>query len=101
MLRPFGCTPTPTTFGAQFVEDAGRDVVGRAMGAIDHDLQAAQVEVVGEGALAELDVAPGAHRRSAALAEPAGGHAGHRLIQRASISARRRRAAWCPAPRRT
>ena len=41
----------------QFMEDAGRRLVGRAMGTIDDDLQSAKIEIIGEGALAELDVA--------------------------------------------
>ena len=45
--------------GAQLVEHVGRHLVGRAMGRVDHQLQVAQGEVVGEGALAELDVAAG------------------------------------------
>ena len=44
-------------FGAQLVEHVRRDRVGGAVGAVDHDLQAAQVQLVREGALAEFDVA--------------------------------------------
>src|SRR6266513_1920201 len=44
--------------GAQLMEHVGRDVVGRAMRAVDDDLHAFQVELGREGRLAELDVAP-------------------------------------------
>ena len=43
--------------GAELVEHVRRDVVGGAVRAVDHDLQALEVELVREGALAELDVA--------------------------------------------
>src|SRR4051812_44827655 len=43
--------------GAQLVEYAWRDRVGRAVRAIDDELQALQVELAREGRLAELDVA--------------------------------------------
>ena len=41
----------------QFMEDAGRRLVGRALGTINDDLESAKIEIIGEGALAELDVA--------------------------------------------
>ncbi len=63
------------------MKDAGRDVIGRAVGAIHHDLQAAQVEIVGESALAELDVASGGVIDAARLSEPGRLHAGHRLLE--------------------
>ena len=44
--------------GAELLEDIGRRVVGRAIGAIDHDLETAKVHARRNGALAELDVAP-------------------------------------------
>jgi hypothetical protein len=44
-------------FGAQFPEGNGRDLVGGAVGAIEHDAQAGQVDVPGQGALGVFDVA--------------------------------------------
>ena len=43
--------------GAQLVEHLGRDLVGRAVGAVDHDPHAVQGRLRGEGVLQELDVA--------------------------------------------
>lgn len=43
----------------QFAEDAGRDLVGGAIGAIQHDLHAGEAGPGGHAALAELDVATG------------------------------------------
>ena len=44
--------------GPQLMEYIRRHVVGGPMGAIHHQLQPPQVELIGKGALAELDVAP-------------------------------------------
>ena len=44
-------------FGAQFPQDAGRGLVGRAVGAIDDDFQPVQPQASGEGVLHRLDVA--------------------------------------------
>ena len=44
--------------GAQFVKHLGRNLVGRAMGCIDHDAQALEREVVGEHTFAKFDVTP-------------------------------------------
>ena len=40
-------------FGAQFPQRRRRHLVGRAIGAIDHDAQAAEVDILGQGALGE------------------------------------------------
>jgi hypothetical protein len=55
--------------GAQLMEHLGRDLVGRAMGGIHHDLQPLQRQVVCEGALAEFDVAAGRIVQPARLAQ--------------------------------
>jgi hypothetical protein len=44
-------------FGAQFPQRRRRHLVGRAIGAIEHDAQAAEVDALGQGALGEFDVA--------------------------------------------
>ena len=44
--------------GAELPQRLGRDVVGGAVGAIDHDLEAVEAQVLGKGRLGELDVAP-------------------------------------------
>ena len=40
MLKPSGWQPIADDLGAELVEDVGRDVVGRAVGGVDDDLQA-------------------------------------------------------------
>jgi hypothetical protein len=67
--------------GAEFVEHRRRDVVGGAVRAVDHQLEAAQVERVGEGALAELDVAAGRVLEPARLAEAVRVDADQRLVE--------------------
>ena len=39
MFRPSGWQPMRDDVGAELVEHVGRDVVGRAVRAVDHDLQ--------------------------------------------------------------
>ena len=67
--------------GAEFVEHAGRDVVGRAVGRIDDDLQALQRQLAAEGALAELDVAAARIFEFACLAEVGRGDPLRRLLE--------------------
>ena len=43
--------------GAELPQRLGRHLVGRAVGAIDHDPDAVEAEVLGQRALGELDVA--------------------------------------------
>jgi hypothetical protein len=47
MFSPSGCTADGHHHRAQFVEDVGRHVVGRAMRGVDDDLHAAQRQVCG------------------------------------------------------
>src|SRR5208282_5429760 len=56
--------------GAQFMEYARRDVVDRTMGAVDHQLQAAQVKPHRKRAFAEFDVAIDCIVDTARLADP-------------------------------
>ncbi len=57
MLSAVGLVADRDHFGAELVEHRRRDVVARAMRAIDDDLQALEVEIVRKRALAEFDVA--------------------------------------------
>ena len=57
MLRPLGVTPSGIDLGAQLPQGFGRDVIGGAVGAIDHDLEPVEPQMLGEGRLGELDVA--------------------------------------------
>ena len=43
-------------FGTQFVEYMRRNVIGRAVGTIHHQLEAAQIQIVGKSTFAKLDV---------------------------------------------
>ena len=61
--------------GPELVVDVRRDVVGGAVGAVDDDAHAAQVEMRRERALAELDIARGRVLDAPRLAELGGGHA--------------------------
>ena len=51
-------------FGAEFMEHRRRDVIPGAVRAIDDDFQSFEVELVGEGALAEFDVASRRRRQA-------------------------------------
>ncbi|KAG0920227.1 hypothetical protein G6F32_015701 [Rhizopus arrhizus] len=68
--------------GAQLPEHVRRDVVGGAMRGVHHNLHAVQVEVVGERALAEFDVAALRIGHAARAAQALGGDAAQRLVQR-------------------
>ena len=76
-------------FGAKLPERLGRDLVGGAVGAIDHDAHALEVDLARQGALGELDVA-GVHALDALGAAELGGArrgGGPRSVSiRASIS---------------
>ena len=63
------------------MKHAGGNVISGAVGAIHHYLQPAQIEIVGIGALAELDVATSGVIDAAGLAEPGRLHAVHRLLE--------------------
>lgn len=54
-------------FGAEFVEDVGRNVIGGAVGAVDENAQALEVRAEIDRRLAELDVAAGRIVKAAAL----------------------------------
>ena len=44
--------------GAQLPQGRGRDLIGRAIGAIDDDLEPVEPQMLGKGRLGEVDVAP-------------------------------------------
>ena len=57
MLMPLGSTAERNDFGAQLPQGVGRDLIGRAIGAIDDDLEPVEAQVLGEGRLGEVDIA--------------------------------------------
>ena len=57
MLKPSGSTPIGDHVGAQFPQRFRHHLVGRAVGAIDHDAQAVEREIARQRALGEFDVA--------------------------------------------
>ena len=65
----------------QFMEDVRRNVVRRAMRAIQHDFHAEQVQIVRKRALAELDVAAGGILYAAGAAQRIRRRVLHRLFQ--------------------
>ena len=67
--------------GTELAEDVGCDVIGRAMGAVQHDSQAVQLEAIVDRGLAELDVAPGGVIDADRLAEPIRRHGFQRLVE--------------------
>jgi len=67
--------------GTQLVEHVGRDVIRRAVGAIDHQLEPAQVEIGRKAALAKLDIAPGCIGHTKGTAELSCRATGDRLVQ--------------------
>ena len=68
-------------FRAQLVEHFRRDAVARAVGTVYHQFQAAQVEMVGEGGFAELDVAVVGAVDAAGAAEAVGMLGLRRFVQ--------------------
>jgi len=69
-------------FRAQFMEHVRGDMVGGAVGAIDDDLQATQVQLVREGALAKFDVTALGVVEALGAAQLVRRHAGHGRIER-------------------
>ncbi|MCW0450404.1 hypothetical protein NB706_003238 [Xanthomonas sacchari] len=67
---------------AQLAEQQRRDVVGRAVRAVQHQFQPAQVEAARHAGLAELDVAADRLARAHRLAQPLGLDGGERRVQR-------------------
>ena len=60
MLNPSGETPMATTSAPSSQSHLGRRAVGRAVGAVDHDLEPLQRQTLGKGALDPLDIAEAA-----------------------------------------
>jgi hypothetical protein len=73
-----GLGPEPDHLGTELEQQVAREMVGGAVGAVDHDLEAVQGQDLGEAALQVLDVAaagvvdpPGtAERRRRACSRP-------------------------------
>ena len=57
MLKPSGSTPNRDDLGAELPQRVGRDLVGGAVGAVDHDAQAVERQIARQRALGEFDVA--------------------------------------------
>ena len=57
MLKPSGLDADGDHLGAELPECLGRDLVGGAVGAIDHDAHAVEAHLARQRALGELDVA--------------------------------------------
>lgn len=68
--------------GAQFAEHMRSDVVGGAVGGVDHQLQPVEIQVVREGALAEFDVAALGVGHAARAAQFFRADAAQRLVHR-------------------
>ena len=56
ILKPSGSTPTREDLGAKLPQRAGRNAIGRAVGAIHHHAQAIKAHVLRQGALGKFDV---------------------------------------------
>ena len=56
-VQAIGRTANGNDFGTQFVKHFGSDLIGRAMGCIDHNSHALERKLIAEGALTKLDVA--------------------------------------------
>ena len=84
--------------GAELVEHRRRDVIAGAVGAIDDDAPALEIELVRKGALAELDVAAGGIVDPPRLAELRRRHAGERLAITLSIACSTLSGSFAPAP---
>ena len=65
-----GRHPERDDVGAKLPQRLGRDLVSGAVGAIDHDLEPVEPELLGKGRLGEMDVAARARRRSAWRGRP-------------------------------
>ena len=68
-------------FSTQLVEYRRGYMIGRAMGAIEHDFEAAQIHGIGKGALAEFNIAPGSVTDAPGLAQTGRLHDLHGPIQ--------------------
>ena len=56
-VEAVGGDPDRNHFGAKLPQGFGRDMVGGAVGAIEHDLEAVEAQMLGEGRLGEVDIA--------------------------------------------
>src|SRR5690606_32049527 len=79
-VETIGLAAVRKCLSAQFTKDVGRDLIGGAMRGIDHDLHARQIELVGEGAFAEFDVAARGIVDAPRPAQRFGADAAQRLI---------------------
>ena len=68
-VQSVGRTANADHFSAQLVKYIGRDVIGRSVRGIHHDLQSLEGELVGTRTLAELNVTPGGIVQTPRLAQ--------------------------------
>ena len=71
-VQPVGRAANGDHVGAEFMKDFGRNLVGRAVGGIHHNLQALEGELVGKSAFAKLDVAASRVVQAARLTQTGG-----------------------------
>mmetsp|Transcript_53268 Transcript_53268/g.124855 ORF Transcript_53268/g.124855 Transcript_53268/m.124855 type:complete len:216 (-) Transcript_53268:3037-3684(-) len=64
------------------MEHVGRDVIGRTVGCVDHDLDAFERQISAKTVLAELDVAPARILQSLGTPQASGIHPLRRIVQR-------------------
>ncbi len=57
MLKPSGSTPIEITSAPSSHSACGRDPIGGAVGAVDHDAQPVERQILRQGALGEFDIA--------------------------------------------
>ncbi|AJP48466.1 hypothetical protein PG1C_08370 [Rugosibacter aromaticivorans] len=80
-IQPIRRVTNADYFRTKFVKHLGGNVIRRAMRAIDHNLHAAQIEIVGKGALAKFNIAPRRIIHATRLAQPRRFHAAHGLLK--------------------
>ncbi len=73
MLRPFGSTPILTTSATKLPKRLGGHLVARPVRAIDDDAEPAELQVLRQRALGELDISAPARFPRASPADPVGG----------------------------
>ena len=71
-VQAIGCAANLDHLGTQFVEDLGRNMVGRTVSGIHDNTHALQGEVIGKGALAKLDITAGGVFQTAGFTQRCG-----------------------------
>ena len=68
-VHPVRLASNGKNFGAQFMENLGRNVVSRAMGAVHHDFQTPEGQLTGKGTFAKLNITSCSIIQTAGLAQ--------------------------------